>query len=233
MDGSKVLNIIAIVAAIVFLFYGYGYYIDRSLGEVCINSEEFLEGLSQVTFAELIAEFDTPPEKITQNYLEPKMTEIRKMEKGANPITLSELETMYLVLGGYLEENKCDLFPNIAKAAQARTIMLYSEEFRKVEALELVSEITALEKKSDLIDHISAPKTCGFGIDNPVLEEREEEYCSAVHEANYFLVKQLELQIDDNDQVSQIYKATLANCFADCLNEEISCVEECWQRKLG
>lgn len=232
MRVAPILNALAVFAAILFLYLGHGYYIDRTMENACLDSQEFLSTLSKTALLDLISNFDTPPERITQNYLAPKITETRKIKNITNPITLSELETLYLVLGDYLEPEGCDLFKNLASAGQARAVLLYTEEFKKADHKLLLSEIDDLQEKSNFIDHINPAVSCGFGVDNPILSKKEPEYCSAIHEQNYLLVKQLELQIEKDDQISQTYKALFANCLADCLNKEMSCVETCWKQKL-
>jgi len=233
MKTSAVINALLIFVTVLFVYFGYGYYIDRTMEKACGDSEIFLTELSHTTLSPLLAEFETPPKKLTQNYLAPKITEIRKIQEVSDSITLSELEIMYAVLGDYLEPESCDFFTNVARASQARTILLYTEEFRNAETTGLESEITDLADKSNRIDHISAKASCGLDIDNPILEKQEKEYCEAIHEQNYRLVKELEMQIAENDPLSQIYKATLANCLADCLNEEVDCVDDCWKNKLS
>lgn len=236
MRTSYVINAITVFAAILFLYIGYGYYIDRAMEKACEDSEAFLSKASQETLSELVSNFDTPPETLTQNYLTPKITEIRKIQRISDPITLSELEAIYFILGEHLEpepSQACDLFTNIVHAAQAKTILLYTEEYKKADRSALASELKELPTKSRLIDHINPELSCGLDVQNPILESREEDYCRAIHEQNYRLVKELEAQMQDNGRPSQIYKATIANCFAECLNNEISCVEDCWQNKLS
>jgi len=232
MRTAAIINALAVFAAIFFLYISYGYYIDRTMETACQDSEEFLSNLAHATLSDLISNFDTPPEKLTQNYISPKITSIRKTEEIKDPLTFSQLETLYFVLGDYLEPEGCNLFTNLVKISQAKTILLYSEEFKEIDSTKLLSEIDKLPKKSELIDHTNPPAACGLKIDNPILEKKEPDYCKAIHEQNYFLVKQLELQVQTDDQTSQIYKATLANCFADCLNKEITCTENCWKNKL-
>ena len=233
MKIASVINALMVLGAIFFLYISYGYYIERTMRMACEDSEVFLANLANTMLPERIKDFDTPPEKVTQNYLSPKLTEIRRIHNISDPIALSELEALYLILGDYLEPEGCNLFTNLAAVSQAKTVLLYTQEFRKGNHTLFLGEIEDLPRKSNIIDHVSPPTACGLEIDNHILQKEEPEYCKAIHEQNYRVVKELELQVDKDDEVSQVYKSLLANCFADCLNKEITCVEDCWKRKLS
>ena len=118
------------------------------------------------------------------------------------------------------DSGECNVFKYLVKVDQAN--LLITTEKDKVRALE--SEIAQQEDSLKRIEHVAISKTCDA---EGVLEKYEKDYCAALHEENYRLIKLIE-----RSSLRSAYKATLINCLSECINAELSCAQACWERKV-
>lgn len=240
MKTSTVIGVVSVGIAIFLIYYSFGFYVDRSLGEACESSDEKLSEFAQIYFVDRITDLAAKAgvsdlSIISSTTLTPKLTELRTSGKleGDDLRKLAEAEVLYIVLEEYLGEKACDLHKNMARLGQVSAIVLYGNAF-SANSMDLSNEAYYVEQSSRTIDHTQPEKVCGFSAGNWILRGEEENYCEALHSENYRLVKALEMDIGmDEDTNSREFKAVLANCFAKCVNKEKDCVDDCWNQKLG
>jgi len=227
MRTATVIGAITVAIAFFLIYYSYGFYVDRSLQEACENSDARLAGFAQTYFADRVGELAgdagvSDLAVISRVSLGPKLEELRKSGKleGDGLRKLAEADVIYVILGDYLlDSRQCDLHRNVARLGQVGSVVLYGNAFSG-RVQDLGPEVYRVAESSREVDHTRPEKDCGFS-GNWVLRGEEESYCEALHTENYRIVKALEKEVrDDEDDTSKEFKAVLANCFAECVNEE-------------